>query len=131
MFKEIKIDLYLKGFNAEHIDCVNLPIAAAAGYYSYENYYYYSFYYAFFQNWITSHTPFLNKSNEILSKLGLKLVPQKAANDSEFTDTIKLNIDKGIPIFMIVKYRSLFYYINYLNNTVFNRVTCGYFYQIA
>jgi len=116
MKKYLKIDLYANGFDATQLNCVDLPIAGASGYYNYNNYYYYCFYHCVLNNWGTVNNDWLRHRNYILSKLGLSLNQINVENSSSFISLIRSEIDKKHPLLMLVSYYSLFYHIGYLDN---------------
>lgn len=114
MLQSLDLNLYLDGYNFEQINCVDLPIAALAGYYNNENYYNYCFYYAFYNNWDIPDTKNVQTfRNEILKKLGMKMNSYKIEDNNNLFSFIKESIDDKIPILFLASYRSLFYYSNY------------------
>lgn len=114
MLTYLDLSLYLNGYNFEHINCVDLPIAASAGYYNNDNYFYYCFYYAFYKNWgeIANGDDQIFR-NQILKKFGLRMTPYKIGNTNELFYFIKESIDCENPILFLANYNSLFYYANY------------------
>ncbi|NJD01338.1 MAG: discoidin domain-containing protein [Ruminiclostridium sp.] len=121
MLKSLKIDYYSNGYSGMHTNCIDNPIAGAAGYYNYDNYFYYSFYYSIFKNWTSSKKyDWLTFREEILGKLGLRLKFNEITNPSELIASIKENIDNNCPIVMIVKYCTLFFLGSYLTDTKLN-----------
>lgn len=114
MLSYLDLSLYLNGYNFEHINCIDLPLAASAGYYNNDNYFYYCFYYAFYKNWgrIANVDNQIFRNN-ILKKLGLRMTPYKIENTDALFSFIKESIDCKNPILFLVNYNSLFYYANY------------------
>ena len=116
MLKSLKFDIYKNGYNASKINCIDIPIAGASGYYNYENYFYYCFYYSMFTNWTNiKNDHWLTLRNEILKKIGLTLVVNKINAPSQLIPSIKSHIDNMQPLILIAKYNSLFYSGSYLN----------------
>lgn len=119
MFKSLDIDLYKNGYNVATVDCINIPIAGATGYFDYHNYFYYCFYCSLLNNWsATGSAPnrqFLDSTNTILNKLGLKMNAHQVEDMSQLVPLIKSNIDKAHPVIMIAKYKSLFYNTYYMD----------------
>lgn len=128
MLKSLDIDLYLDGYNFEQINCVDLPIAASAGYYNNKNYFYYCFYCAFYNNWEMDNNKNVQPlSNVILRKLGLRMSPCKIEDNNKLLSFIKESIDSQIPILFLANYKSLFYYNNYkVENGTHGIIISGY-----
>jgi len=117
MKKRLEINLYADGFDATHLNCIDLPIAGALGYYDYNNYYYYCFYHCILNNWSKAENKdWLALRNNILQKLGLTLYPITIKDPSSFIPIIKSEIDKQHPLLMLVKYFYLFYHVGYLDD---------------
>ena len=115
MLKSIEIDVYSNGFNASKINCIDIPIAGATGCYNYENYFYYCFYYSMFLNWTDmENEDWLSFRNEILKRLGLRMIANRIDDFSQLISTIKFHIDNLHPLILIARYNSLFYYNSYL-----------------
>lgn len=70
MIISFETGLYNDGMTIEMMDCVNIPIAAASGYYRSENYFYYALIFAIGNNWRTEgdiiDVEFVKRSNENL-----------------------------------------------------------------
>lgn len=117
MKKCLEINLYADGYDVTQLNCVDLPIAGASGYYDYNNYFYYCLYYNIFDNWgsIDSNN-FLPFRNNILNKLGLYLKPIAIENSASFISLVKSEIDNQHPLLMLTKYYTLFYHNGYLDN---------------
>ena len=116
MLKSLDISVYQDGYNISQIDCINLPIAGAAGAFKLEYYYYFCFYQCLLDNWtdISGESIIATKSL-IFERLGLSLKLEKATSARELVKIIKNSIDKQHPVFLIVKYNTLFYYKEYRN----------------
>lgn len=117
MKKNLHIDLYADGFDATHLNCVDLPIAGATGYYNYENYFYYCFCHCMSSNWNnTQNTDWFSSRNELLGKLGLCIKPIAVDGPSSLISAIKAQIDSQHPLLMLCKYYTLFYHVGYLDD---------------
>ena len=103
----IKIDNYISGYNSSHTTCIDIPIAAAAGSYGYDNYFLYSALYGYFVNWMPV-TPWLTQKKNILSILGL-CFNEINSDKEKFLSDVRAELDKGRPVALIVKYGALFY----------------------
>lgn len=91
--------IYKNGYNASQINCIDIPIAGASGYYNYENYFYYCFYYSMFTNWTNiKNNHWLTLRNEILKKIGLTMVVNKIDDSSQLIPFIKSHIDNMQPL---------------------------------
>ena len=79
MFVSLDIDMYKDGFTREMFDCVDIPMAAAAGYYDKNFYYYFGILSAVEKNWSKKETipdqefldSFANRSDNVFRRLGL------------------------------------------------------------
>ncbi len=120
MRKTLDIDLYKNGFDFQKIDCIHGPIAAAAGYFNYNNYFYFCYLHA-----IRSNTPkyldsgFESKENKILNCMGLELrrIDCTGKTPEETMNRIAQELIEGCPVVMVVKYNSLFYNKYYKDST--------------
>ncbi len=120
MRKTLDIDMYKNGFDYQKIDCIHGPIAAAAGYYSYNNYFYFCYLHA-----ILSNTPnyldsgLVSKANRILSCMGLEMqrIDCSGYTTEETINSIAREIIEGCPVILVVKYNSLFYNKYYKDST--------------
>lgn len=129
MLKKIGINSYMNGYNYGQINCIDIPIAGAAGFFNYDNYFFYSFYRSTFSNWGDMNSKdFLEYSNEILTKLGLKMKAHEIKDDSELIPFIKTSIDNSYPLIFIADYTSLFYSYDFLfgNPSVHGIIISGY-----
>lgn len=116
MLKSLEISAYQDGYNISQIDCINLPIAGAAGSFKHENYHYFCFYQCLLDNWTDmSDGSFITSKSYIFEKLGLSLKTYQATTAQEFVKIIKSSIDNRNPAFILVKYNTLFYYKEYKN----------------
>ena len=114
--KSLKIDCYIDGYNASHLNCSDVPVAGATGYYNYDDYYFYCFYYCYFHNWGNVNTDsYIDFRNEILKKVGLAMMLQPIKDDYELISLIKQNIDNSHPVVMLPNYNALFYSNDYLS----------------
>ncbi|WP_313558763.1 hypothetical protein [Ruminiclostridium cellobioparum] len=124
MGRVLDIDIYKNGFSADSVDCINGPVAAAAGYYSYEFYFYYCFLHC-----IYIQTSICDKLyNElnldeyatlILENMGLALrkIDCTDMSDIEVISNISKVIMDGMPVVLVTKYNSLFYNTYYKSDT--------------
>ncbi len=118
MGKALDIDLYKNGFDYKNVDCIQSPIAAATGYFNYDNYFYYCFLHSIagvYENY-SQYDP-SDYSNKILCKMGLEL---KKIDCRECTteDVVSMAAEEilfGRPVIIVVKYNSLFYNSYYKN----------------
>lgn len=51
MLKRLEIGSYMDGYNFSQINCSDIPIAAIAGFFDYNNYFYYCFFISVLLNW--------------------------------------------------------------------------------
>jgi hypothetical protein len=118
MLKTLGIDYYANGYRGIHANCIDVPIAGAAGYHNYNNYFYYLFYYCMNNNWASSKKyNWISFREDIFNKLGLRLRFCEVASPSKFISSIQGNIDNKCPIVMIVKYCTLFFLNLYLTDS--------------
>jgi hypothetical protein len=120
MRKTLDIDLYKNGFGYQQVDCIRGPIAAAAGYFSYNNYFYFCYLHAILSNTKNYfESDFVGTANRILSCMGLELQKIDCSGDSpeETVNRIAQEILEGRPVILIVKYNSLFYNKYYKDST--------------
>lgn len=122
MQKSLDIGYYQDGYSAaEHINCIDIPVAATAGYYNYDNYYYYLFLCTAMLNWGKQSDNWLDSRNLLLKKLGLMMKPYVIENESELKSVIYQEINESKPILMIVKYKSLFYFSGYMEENAYTK----------
>jgi hypothetical protein len=118
--KTIAIDYYEAGYTAFDLNCIDIPIAGAAGFYNYNNYYFYCFYHTFYHNWseyyFSAPLNFVDFRKKILIKMGLSLKSSTVANSSKLLSKIKESIDNQYPLLIPVNYRHLFYTRDYIIN---------------
>lgn len=129
MLKKLEINSYMNGYNWGQINCIDIPIAGAAGFFNYDNYFFYSFYISTFLNWGDMKSKdFLEYRNEILIKLGLKMNAHEIKDSSELITFIKTSINNFYPLFLIADYASLFYTSDYLydNPLMHGTIISGY-----
>lgn len=118
MGRSLEIDMYKDGFSVKSVDCVHGPIAAAAGYYSYEYYFYYNFLHCIYsQTSIVDELELSTYATKILKNMGLELKKIDCTNmsDNEAILNISKTITDGMPIVLITKYNALFYSMWYKN----------------
>ena len=113
MHKKLDIPLYVDGYNVTMINCIDLPIAASAGYFNSDNYYYYAFYISFLNNFDDTSN-FSDIRDVVLEKLGLNIKKYTLNTPEEMLPLIKDNINKEQPVLLMVKYKALFYDSRYL-----------------
>lgn len=116
----LSVDMYKEGFSTEYISCVFNPIAAASGFYQYENYFAFSFLHGLcIQDKNKFKLPIEQYTNIILKPLGLRMVKESVPEGLK--DGIKKKaieiLKKGYPAIMITKYNALFYSLYYRNWT--------------
>jgi hypothetical protein len=124
MFKSLNIDYYKNGFNVGQVNCIDLSIAGAAGFYSYANYFYYCFYTTLFSNWTGAGTEDwlkfianpIERGNVVLNKLGLELKPNHVEDASQVIQFIKYHIDNQHPLIFFAFYKHLFFDRNYMDD---------------
>jgi len=115
--KSLKIDSYIDGFSHAHLNCIDIPIAGAAGFYNYDYYYFYCFYFCYFNNWEDFYNVGIEEfRNEVLKKMGLVMRSYSVKNEDELLLLMKKNIDNNQPVIMIPNYNALFYHYDYLSN---------------
>lgn len=120
----LDIDLYFDGFNVGQVNCIDLPIAGAAGLYRRENYFYHCFYFGLFVNWTDiNETEFYEFRNDILAKLGLTIHRHKIETSQELFTLIRTSIDHNIPVVFYSRYKYLFYSIFYMDDNVIHSRT--------
>ena len=133
--KALDFDYYSNGFSLESINCIDMPIAGALGYYCHEYYYYYCFYYSLYNNWREKANiedkdhHWLWLRNRIVGKLGLALTPHVIKKDSDIISFIKTSIDNGKPVILLLKYNACFYspwYMNSKNESVHSVIVSEY-----
>jgi hypothetical protein len=120
MTKILDIDLYKNGFDVQHVDCVQGPIAAASGYFHKNNYFYYCFLHCLYNTKENIYlSGFSSYSNKILCNMGLKLERIDCAGytGDETIKRISREVLNGTPVILIVRYNSLFYNNFYKNST--------------
>ena len=116
MRKNIDIDLYKDGFNVKKLNCIQNPLAAAAGCFERENYFYYSFLYSFFSFFEGIDDDFEDFPKRFLPVLGLKFNTFEYSDEESLFSYIESEIENNAPVFLSVKYNCLFYNIYYKNN---------------
>ena len=120
MLKSLAIDTYLNGYNVSQVNCQDLMIAGATGYFDYHNYFYYALYRTFYYNWQEinkNNQDFCSSRNEMLKKLGLELKSVSVTNSRQLLTTVKQLLDGSHPVLMVVRYDCLFYDVHYLDPT--------------
>jgi len=121
VFVSLDIDMYKDGFTREMFDCVDIPMAAAAGYYDKNFYYYFGILSAVEKNWSKKETipdqefldSFANRSDNVFRRLGLRLERHRASDKVEMIQKLKACMKRKKPVLVYTKYSSLFYNIYY------------------
>lgn len=111
----LKIDCYADHYGVDSLGCVDQPIAGAAGFYNYHNYFYYACLLALEKNWSNDYSNIIfsiPRKNKVLSKIGLKLVTNITSNDELIPDIYK-KLEHDIPVVLITTRRSLIYSYSY------------------
>jgi len=112
--KSLTLSNYLEGYSVVQMNCIDIPIATAAGYYDYNNYFYYSFLYSINRIWgVGGEKDLLQRANDMLSKMSLRIEPHFIDSPSSLTAQIKRSIDSDNPILLITSYQHLFYAPDY------------------
>jgi len=122
MFNSLDIDLYKDGYDIDVMDCIDIPIAAIAGFYQNENYYYYSMLFSARSNWGkdvfddsgNTEPDYFAVRNKILNGIGLELNMHFAENKVQMLEIVKRHVLDNIPVMLITKYKSIFYYRYYM-----------------
>lgn len=111
MIKSLDIGLYEEGYDLAHVDCIHNPVAAAAGYYSVNNYFYYCMLHGILCTMKGyDDTELYEICNMILPVLDLKFKRYFMSGDKKETiGFIEDCIKKERPVIIITKYNALFY----------------------
>lgn len=120
MRRILDIDLYRNGFDTRYIDCIQTPIAAAAGFFDYNNYFYYCFLHSLRGNYENyNRIDILTYANKILCAMGLKMERVNCASHSieQVISKITELVLSETPVLWLVKYNSLFYNQYYKDRT--------------
>ncbi len=117
MLNSLNISLYKNGYSVNNISCLDIPIAGAAGYFDLDNYFYYCFYVSYFRNWTSVAMDDWSTRAPILQQLGLTISPLPVRSTAHFLRLVRENLEQRLPLLMYVKYRSLFYYPDYQDQT--------------
>ncbi|MHB8063323.1 MAG: hypothetical protein ACYDG2_11920 [Ruminiclostridium sp.] len=120
MGRSLDIDMYKDGFSIKSVDCIHGPIAAAAGYYTYDFYFYYNFLHCIYVQTSIIYELNLNTyATKILENMGLSLEIIDCTNisDKEAISNISDIIIDGIPVILVTKYNALFYNAFYKNTS--------------
>ncbi|WP_405110536.1 discoidin domain-containing protein [Paenibacillus sp. FSL K6-1217] len=114
MLVALEMDYFSEGYRTMHSNCVDLPMAGAAGFHQYENYFYYTFLYAVMMNWgEAADGDWVDSRRSILNKLGLNLKVTEVSDGAELLSAIRMNIDRQCPVVMIANYKHLFFLTQY------------------
>ncbi len=97
------------GYSAKIINCIDIPIAGAAGFFNYDYYFFYVFFYCLLNNWNDSFLPEFDRIARTLAKLGLIMKSHRVNDLSHLIPQIQEQIQLDHPVLMPVTYRSLFY----------------------
>jgi hypothetical protein len=112
MYKKLEIDWHPKGYHGSfHLNCIDICIAASAGYFCSDYYYYYCLYWWVYIYW---NYETKNYSKSILNKLGLSIEYIEPVDGTDLLCLIKKSIDEQRPIIMLPSYTALFYCETYL-----------------
>ncbi|MCP5047397.1 MAG: BtrH N-terminal domain-containing protein [bacterium] len=111
MLKSLDFDCYggPNGYNAETVNCIDIPIAGASGYYNYNNYFYYLFYYCLYNNWSREYISDRIRTVKSLGNLGLTIRQHPVSAPADFIRIIQTNIDGMNPVLVPVTYKNVFY----------------------
>lgn len=108
--QQFRIDNYYDGYHTSEINCIDLPIGAAAGHFGRDNYFYYCLCYAFVLNYRRYFKDdWFEIRRDILSLLDLEFCEVLVYDVSQLHDKIKQCFYDNTPIVLIVKYGALFY----------------------
>lgn len=123
MKKELQLDDYFDGYRSNKLNCIDIPLAACAGYFNRDNYFLYCMLFPIYTNWLCSYNePWINIRNGILAYLGINII-EIARNDKE----IRSSIASGSPLLCIQKYGSLPYSKHYTTGKYDHGIViCGY-----
>lgn len=110
MIQEFHIDNYYDGYRTNEINCIDLPIGAAAGHFNRDYYFYYCMCYAVLLNWSRYFKEdWYETRKAILQILDLEFCKVPVADEMELENKIQQCFANGTPIVLIVKYGALFY----------------------
>lgn len=109
MIKELKIDYYMDGISEEKFVCTEIPLAAACGFFSYDNYFIYLLQLCIYNNW---HTKEIKQINEF-SEMGLQCMRVKIGQSKKLIGIIKAFIDHDMPVLLPIKNESIFFSKSY------------------
>lgn len=117
MIKSLDIGLYEDGYDIAHVDCIHNPVAAAAGYYSGNNYFYYCMLHGLLCSMKGYEAAELYQiCNMVLPVLGLRFQRYLMSEGKKETiEFIRDCITKERPVVAITKYNELFYNAYYKN----------------
>ncbi|WMJ86461.1 hypothetical protein [Anaerocolumna sp. MB42-C2] len=121
MRKTLNLGYYDRYFSGDELNCIDQPIAALSDYIKKENYFFYAFYSILFSNWNISekynNEDFIDKRNYILTKFGLEIKREVVNDSSQFLKAVISKIDKDIPVFLLLRRKSLVYDIGDVDST--------------
>lgn len=123
----LEIDTYKNGYNLMHFDCLDIPIAGAAGYYNYDSYYFYCYYYCLLSNWTNVkngidvsekgwEANWISFRNSILEKLGLMIKPHIIDDTTKLIPYLQESIDKKVPLLLTIAYKHIFFSHKYMTD---------------
>ncbi|WFR57110.1 hypothetical protein QA584_26450 [Anaerocolumna sp. AGMB13025] len=121
----LNIDMYKNGYSKEMFDCIDIPLAAAAGYYNYDYYFYYGMLTAVERNWGSSYLldfdtidNVINTRNDnVLKVIGLQMITHLIDKKEDVLDRLKESLQRKVPILLYVQHCSLFYNLYYKDGT--------------
>ena len=109
MYKEIKMDDCINGYNINHFDCIKLAIACMTSQFGQFTYQASCAYESIFNNWEIENVE--RNRNNILNKLGLSLVEVNVGTCEQFDCVVKDIIDEGSSLLFLPIYNTMFYSI--------------------
>jgi hypothetical protein len=132
MAKSLDMNCYTvpNGYSAQIINCIDIPIAGAAGYFNYDYYFFYVFYYCLLNNWGDSFLQEFQRISLTLGKLGLAIESHRVEDPDQLIARMQAQLDQNHPVLMPVTYRSIFYspwtYRDPENRGIHLLLVCGY-----
>ena len=132
MMKSLDMSCYTvpNGYSAHIINCIDIPIAGAAGYFNYDYYFFYVFYYCLLNNWNDSFLQEFQRISTALGNLGLGIQSHRVEDPDQLIAKMQAQLDRDCPVLMPVTYRSVFYspwtYREPGNTGIHLLLVCGY-----
>lgn len=106
----LDMELYENGFRTEHVDCIHMPVAKAAGIFNYDFYDFFCFIYAINKNWNSKQaasSDWFGRCNKYLEYMGLQLNTYEITSKQSLVETIKKEINKKNPIIFFTSYSAI------------------------